>query len=182
MSSTAQGILVALINGAVICGVCVWSGRFAERTIYDRYIVRFESTSIPVRDREVARDFYSRVLNFTPLPAQHDTDKLIGFQLPEKRRLVLELRDATGTQPKAADESNTGLLVLRVRNGFEKLHEELVNRSGCTTQPVTPTNYLSNTKPGCISEIFEGERGWEFAVSDPDGNHLLFYRPKRFGF
>jgi catechol 2,3-dioxygenase-like lactoylglutathione lyase family enzyme len=177
MSRTSQPVLVFSCYTAIIILVCAYSGVAARKTLYDKYLIKPEGAVIHVADVDRAIDFYRDVLDFSLAESDQDTEGERSLSLLGKKKLFLEpvpTRDGSGYQrPSAA------AILIRVRNGFEKLHQELIARLGAPPQHIGHANYWESMQPGTISEIFQGQWGNQFAVCDPDGNMLVFYRPRR---
>lgn len=166
-------LLVTLYSG-IVFGTLWWTSSVTNVTIYDKYLVRFEGVSLAVRDPERSIGFYREVLNFIPLPASLATEhseNRTGVLLPDKRKLFFE-RAQDSAEPRSP------LVVLRVRNGFDRLHRELSERlarfraaSGDSTPPAGANR--------AISPIHSESWGEEFTVTDDDGNGVVFLQPRR---
>lgn len=179
MSGKTHSIGVFLTYTAIVIAVLYWSGRVSEKTLYDKYIISLDGTAMPITDKNGAARFYSQVLNFDPIwkeDEQSEQKSIIGFELPGKRHIVLDFSD---DQPPRARQIYSVMPVIRVRNGFDKLHAELVRRSASPAQPVAHGNHFQVLPPATVSEVFDGPLGSEFVVTDLDGNRLLFYRRHR---
>ena len=70
-------------------------------------------------------------------------------------------------------------VLLKVRNGIEGLYKKLSTRLGQHEVPLLMTTKFHALPPEGISELRTKAYGKEFVVSDPDGNRLIFYTPKR---
>ena len=85
-------------------------------------------------------------------------------------------------------------IIVKVRNRIGRLQEAILRRSA--TAPAKPRNERGDEKeipafhpgtgssydflpPERVSALSEQSWGDEFAVSDPDGNKLIFVQPKR---
>ncbi|HQH27717.1 MAG TPA: VOC family protein [Oligoflexia bacterium] len=182
MSRTLQSVLVFFCYVAIILCVAVYSGRTGQKTLYDRYLIKPEGAIIQVADIERSVSFYNTVLDF-PLADSRDSQTTRSFVLPGPRRLILEAVPArqsdTDNQTDSRNLPRSAAVLIRVRNGFEKLHKEYASRLGRPAQPITNTSYWDDMQPDSISEVFHGEWGIQFAVRDPDGNMIVFYRPRR---
>ena len=173
-------LTVFLSYAGVIVATLIASGLYREKTLYDNYLINMEGGIFEVSDLKVSADFYKNVLNFTefkgkipPMPSLELT-----FQLPGKKKLFLVSAPQSST-PTPAGRSGT---VIRVRNGFEKLHSDLLSRLGQSlpaASNVNTNNFWENMKAQTISEIFTGPWGQHFVVCDPDRNMLIFYGPGR---
>jgi len=155
------------------------SGSLTGRaTLYDQYLVRLEGAVISTSNVELATKFYSEVLDL-PSIRQGVSSEVVGFQLPGDRRLFLR-----HTKRKALNiGDDDGVIAIRVRNGFEKLHRQIVSRSAAPAVALSKDNYLdaiSILPGGRVSEILELEGGAEFLVKDFDGNKLVYFEPKKF--
>jgi catechol 2,3-dioxygenase-like lactoylglutathione lyase family enzyme len=179
MSRRTQSILLFFSYTIIIVGVFVWSGKFREKTLYDKYTIYPESTVMRVSDLDKAKSFYSQVLDFPLLKGKGypPSQNIVGFQLPGKRKLFLQAAPCASNCDGAAHSSEA--LLVRVRNGFMKLHRELAPRFDKPEQKIEQVNYWDTVAPGGITEIFDGNWGKQFVVSDYDGNLLIFYRPHK---
>jgi len=147
--------LLFVLYSLVIIAALWWSGYVTSPSVYDRYLTRLEGVSIQVKDLERSRDLLKRVLNYQPLKEGGDI-----LLLPDRRKLYLK----QNANPSPSE------LVLRVRNGFPKLFDEMRKRLGPTT-----------TVPGRaqISDMTPTPSGDEFILTDYDGNRFVYFRPKR---
>ncbi len=137
-----EGTILWLVNMGIILAVFYWSGESSERIIYDRYLARLESVELEVADNNTAQLFYTKVLDLRK--AKHAPG---SFYLPDNRRLLLR---------ETKDPSKSHLM-LRVRNGFERLHGVFKKN-------------ISAEKIGSLGEIQDKR----FVVSDPSGNRFTF--------
>lgn len=137
-----EGTILWIVNMAVILAVFYWSGKSSERIIYDRYLARLESVELEVADKKTAQLFYSKVLDL-----RKTKDSETSYFLPDNRSLLLTERP---------DPTKSHLL-LRVRNGFERLHAVFKNN-------------VVDEKLGTVGNI-ENKR---FVISDPSGNRFTF--------
>jgi catechol 2,3-dioxygenase-like lactoylglutathione lyase family enzyme len=179
MSRGTQSILLFLSYTIIIVGVFVYSGKTREKTLYDKYTIYPESTVMRVSDLDKAKSFYSQVLDFPLLKSKGSppAQNIVGFQLPGKRRLFVQSTPCL-SDCERVNRSSEALLV-RVRNGFMKLHRELAARFDRPEQKIDQVNYWDTMTAGGITEIFDGNWGKQFVISDYDGNLLIFYRPKK---
>ena len=183
LSSFMQGILITAGNAIIVIGVLFWSGRVTEKTLYDKYAIGFESISIAVSDEQKAVQFYAEVLNFTPLIESKGSIRrhVVGFELPGKKRLYFhekKLRESDAQSAGSAVYAGSALII-QVKNGFDAFHQALVSRSGRPPLELEERDFLTASKPGRISVVFQGSYGEQFVASDPDGNLVLFYRGRK---
>lgn len=144
---------------SVLVGAMWWSGKVTEPTIYDRYRVRLEGVGIHVSELTRSVVLYRDILSFEPLPG-HKAQRA-GFSLPDKRKLFVRAGGPEG----AGSE-----IVLRVRNGFARLHEHLRGRIATLGEGENiPT----------ITPMLEVPWGEEFTVTDYDGNRFVYFLPRR---
>lgn len=173
MTQKAETLLVALVYSAIVLGIMALSGKTSEKTLYDRYLVSVEGIVVPISDYNSAVKFYTEVLDFIPIHANDNPTRVIGFRLANSRKLLFSLREHL---PNSAD-SLPPLLVIKVRNGFEKLHRALAQRSDASVVTVAAEDFNELIPPSRVTQIVERSWGGEFVVTDPDGNRLLFYQP-----
>ncbi len=159
MAGTSETLSVVAVYTSIVLASMYYSGQVSEKTLYDRFIVTVEGLTFSSSDIERSTDFYSTVLDFKKIPGGDSLEKNDAlFELPTGEKLL-----ARGTKSPISPSE----VVFRVRNGFEKLHDELASRTKkVTSEPrVTP-----------ISKRPWGE---EFVARDPDGNRFVFYREYR---
>jgi len=153
----------------------VYSGKLTKKTtLYDRFIISLEGSFVQSSNIEKSLDFYTGILDFTPLRST-DTNQPLGLLLPGKKKLFF-------SEPLSSREiSSTSTHTLKVRNGFDKLHQRIVERSKQPSIKFSLKDKASYSQlpPGRVSEIIQRPWGREFVVRDPDGNNLIFYRPTR---
>jgi hypothetical protein len=154
-----------VVYGLVILLVMYWSGSRTTRTVYDAYRAELEGVAFSVKDRAASVLFYQRVLEFQPIKSHNE---IVGIQMPSSRRLYFR-----------AESGSPSVGVIRVRNGFKKLHARLVTNSGEPSFNVPEGNYEQVLPPSRVSAIVRRSEGMEFWVADPDGNKLVFYEPRR---
>ncbi len=169
----------------------VYSGeRIESATLYDRFNVLTEAVVIPTNNQEKAVEFYDAVLDFSPIYERNDPKgKVIGFNLPEKRKIYFSPFPQTGeelvgkqsTAPALTNSAQVAI-TLRVKNGFPRLHRQLVARSGRNEFPLSQTNFreeFASIPHGSVSAVVEQPWGNEFIVRDLDGHYFIFYRPRK---
>lgn len=156
----------------IIIGISVlWSGTTVEKTLYDRYIIYNEGLILHAKDAAASRKFYADILDFPAFLSTKGFTSLgdFGFALGEQQSVYLRDKDVADTTP---------IVLVRVRNGFFKLHGELLKRLGSAAQIVVPETALSEISPGKVSEVYRGPLGDQFVVRDPSGNRVLFYQKR----
>lgn len=163
-------LLTVISYVAVIVGVIVWSGQTVEKTLYDKYIIYWEGAILPVSSIAQARAFYRDVLNFTEVDTP-ESGTAAAFLITPKKRLLLQ---ATPQPP--ADGT---VLIVRVRNGFGKLHDELVKRTHSEIEVLNPAQAIDAIHPGQVSQVYQGPWGKQFVIRDTDHNRIVFYEPFR---
>ncbi|MCC6221564.1 MAG: hypothetical protein IT291_10030 [Deltaproteobacteria bacterium] len=184
----AQAFLLFVLYTAVVISTMAISGKVIQRkTLYDKFLINLEGLAFQSTDIERSIRFYIQVLDFKPIYNRTDTaegDKADGFLLPDNRKVFFNL---SGTEQEIAGPSthkgSTNLGIIRVRNGFKKLHSKIRSRN-----ELLRAKYIKLNKDGTtfaenlenISEIKEQSWGYEFRVSDHMGNELLFYYTKKF--
>jgi len=137
-----EGAILWILNMGVILGVFYWSGGSAETIVYDKYLTRLEAIEFEVTDDITANSFYSSVLDL------RKTDSVSNsFYLPDNRTLLL----------KTSLGASKSHLILRVRNGFERLHAVF-------------SKNIETEKLGALSSI----KDKRFVITDPSGNRLTF--------
>ncbi len=172
MSHTLQTLGLFLSYGVVIIGTLFWSGKTVEKTLYDKYIIYLEGAVLPTSDQKASAEFYGQVLDFNPAgPDSAPTFGPTAFLITEKKRLYIH--------PTVSEHRHGPVLLVRVRNGFKQLHEEILKRYGTEAQRVEPGSAIDEIEAGKVSQIFRGTRGDQFVVSDPSNNRILFYRHRR---
>ncbi|MCB0360883.1 MAG: hypothetical protein KDD44_14645 [Bdellovibrionales bacterium] len=159
---------------AVIVVTCWVSGLVAGRaTVYDRYIVRLDGPLLAGAPTQELSSFYRETLELSEV--RHD-DQVLAFRLPDKKLLYID------RQPSEQRHGFRQRLVLRVRNGFDKLHNEFVEKIEAPPEPLKfddgYEDRLASLPPGSITQVAETSWGREFAIVDPAGNTLIFYTPK----
>ena len=170
ISSRTQLFLLIITYTATIIGVLLWSGSVVEKTLYDKYIIYLEGTLLPTEDIAESTKFYKDVLDFAQVPEKKNIEHpQPAFLITPKKRLILTDRK----------KNNSAVMLVRVRNGFAKLHKELVKRLGGEVVLAQQKDLLQSLKPRQLTKIFEGPRGRQFIISDPDGNKIIFYKPHR---
>ena len=158
-SASKEALTLFVLYSTLIVGTMWWSGTVTAPTVYDKYLVKLEGMSIRVKNLERAIPLYRDVLSFGILPAE-GTDAA-GFLLPDRRKLFVKL---------AKDEPGSAEVVLRVRNGFNRLYDRLKGRieelkdksAGAAISPITPQAW-----------------GEEFVITDYDGNRFVYFLPRR---
>ena len=166
-----QALLVTIANLAVIFLTVVWSGSVDDKTLYDKYIVRFEGLIAPRSNPESNREFYRKVLNFPEVE-----DKVASYFgktayaiTPSGKLYFRDAGDLSGHTP---------VILIRVRNGIKKLHKEIVQRLGEEQTQVVPASALAGLQSREVSQLFRGSYGDQFVTADPDGNQILFYQKR----
>jgi hypothetical protein len=149
-----------------------FSGRISEKSLYDKYLVDFDGVILPYSHYDATVYFYSQVLNFKPLVKKlKDSKKVIGFEISKKRRIYLE--------PLAEVPDSKGVVLnIRVRNGFDELHSQLVVRSEKPVHRAKRQDYLGLDARGVITQIVERAWGREFVAYDLEGNKVIFTHTK----
>lgn len=173
LSTTWSAIWYSLVVIAVVAR----SSSTVEKTLYDKYIIYLEGAILPVSDHKNSADFYRDVLDLVeqdPAPAGDSPEQQQStFLITPKKRLFLQ----SNLPGQGIDRSP--VLIVRVRNGFKKLHAELIKRTKFPVQTVETENALEQVKASHVTQIFRSSRGDEFLVSDPDHNRIIFYQPVR---
>lgn len=160
MNSSQSFIRVVGLYVIVIIGVLFSSTNIAEKTLYDRFIVNLEGISLQVENPQDSLRLLHEVLDFVPFETAHKKTAVLGVTLPDQRKILLE-------PLMAGDSSHSPAIIIRVRNGFKKLHKKLLKRV--------------ESKPEAsfrISAIIEGVFGSQFLVEDNSGTRLLFTQRK----
>ncbi len=166
--------LLFIINTVIIIGVMCWSGTVREKTLYDRFLVSLEGSTLPVSDIKESMNFYTQILNLSPLSTNTS-----GVTLPDGRAIYFKEKQKPQIQQfvdQFLDRDN--IIALRVKNSLEKLHSEIVTRSKHPAQSLTPETFVTAISPKHTSSIQEHSWGKSFSVSDPDGNKIIFLKPK----
>ncbi len=167
---------MAGVYTVIVVATLWWTSSVTSVTIYDKYVVRFEAVSLSCSEPARTAMFYRDVLNFLPISASaqtlHTPDR-IGFQLPDKRKLLFERTAQHGPV------SEHPAVVLRVRNGFERLHRELRDRLSRFLAEHPPAGGHTVRVQPAVSPIHSQPWGEEFSVDDEDGNTFIFLQPKR---
>lgn len=188
MSKRFEFLGLFITYSGIILGTMVYSGSRIERsTLYDRFIINYEATTLPVSEYERALKFYTTVMDFRPLRRHKKKDgEIIGFLLPEKKKLVFELVPpaVSGSAQKVVTDQNTGhsvTITIRVKNGLKDLQHQLLQRSQKPPGKLRLEHYtsdFSSQENGTVTNLIEYERGSEFVVRDLDGNSFIYYHPK----
>ena len=150
-----EAVVLFVVYSVVIFGTMWLSGRLTNPSVYDRYLARFEGVTLSVRDVERAKAFYVNILSYVPVPSSN-----LALLLPDRRKLYLHVSDSAAPSE----------IVLRVRNGFPRLYDELKSRF---------PNQDQNKVPPGISEVSSHPWGDEFTLTDYDGNRFIYFRPLR---
>ena len=170
-----KSYILILTYTAVILGILYWSGLKNEKRLYDTYLIRSEGPLFAIKSNSEGsnlhtsqtKTFYSELMNFKLVEkASKKTDSkegkaLAGISLPDGNKIYFN------SEP----ESSTSSQVFKVRNGFEKLHANLLQRENQFRK--------ENSIPSVISKIDSKPWGKEFVITDPNGNKLIFYKSKR---
>ena len=163
----------------IIAGSMFISSRITSESIYDKYLINSEGFVIPYSDFSKAIVFYRDILNFKPFykeSFQKEEKNIVGFFISKHSRIFLAPKN--DYYPAASPANST--VVIRVRNGFKKLHDAIVQNSENSTEIfVTPENYLNIVERGRISSIVRLPWGREFVAYDYDGNKIIYLEPKR---
>ena len=170
MNRNIQYCLLAAYPVIIGFGV-FWSSSAVEKTLYDRYIIYNEGIVFESDKIGPSSKFYSKVLNF-PEGSKVNNASALGvssFHISEQQSLHLAYNESPDKSP---------IVIIRVRNGFKKLHQELIRRLGKESQNLGPDNNLANIKSGEVSDIFKGSLGDQFITRDPSGNRMLFYQKR----
>lgn len=169
--------ITAAAYSLIIAATFWWSSGVVEKkSLYDRYIVNVEGGVLSVSDIGRAVNFYTDVLDFSPVRKKGE-DGVIGFKFNNRQVLYLSLTPGTPQRPPGLQT-----VILRVRNGFDKLHRALLTRRGNKAVQLRENSYrgdLERMAPGAVSEVAELPWGREFVVKDPDGNTFIFYSARR---
>ncbi len=172
MSNFKQTALLAVVYSFIIFGTMAISGWVSERNLYDKYIIEFDGIILPYQHYALTVNFYKNVLNFKPLLRKDKSKAIVGFEISSKRHMYLE--------PANEFSSSTGQTIsIKVRNGFDELHSQLVVRSEKPLTRVTKENYLSIKDKGVITRIVKRRWGREFVAYDYEGNRVIFTEYKR---
>lgn len=189
MSKKFEFLGLFITYSGIILGTMVYSGSWIERsTLYDRFIINYEATTLPVSDYEQALKFYTNVMDFRPLRRHKQKDgEIIGFLLPEKKKLVFELVPPTviGQARKVTTDHKAGhsvTITIRVKNGLRDLQEQILQKTKKPPGQLRLEHYpsdFSSQENGTVTNIIEYDRGSEFVVRDLDGNSFIYYQPKK---
>lgn len=188
LSPGTQTLLLIVAYTIIILGTMFLSGQFSTgKTIYDRYQVRNEGVVIHSKEYDRTVAFYTQVLEFTPIVSTASPiPKVIGFDTPGNRKLFLSITPNAPSGSSAANAptvSGNTAVVFMVKNGFAQFHQQIVERSGADAVETTAERYLDvlqQMPDGRATTVVHQPWGQEFAVKDPDGNLLIFYRPNLF--
>ena len=177
MPKLSWTLITFILYSVIIVSVFVLSGKHGQKTLYDKYLIKSDGAVIYVSNLTRAVAFYHDFLDF-PLSAleQGDQDSAHCVDLPGRKKLFLE---PAPQGVSTADYIRPTAILIRVRNGFDQLHRELLARHGGSAESVKDVSAWQSIPAGSLSEIFEGRWGAQFAARDYDGNILLFYRPKK---
>ena len=167
MSTPKASLLVIMVNALVFLCVLLLPGLTTEKTLYDSYLVNAAAVQLEVEDLDAARDFYSGLLDFEPVPlagSPAPASSTAAYVMPDGRRLFLR------SKPENAGRSasGTGVFLFRVRNGIERLHRRLVARSNL------PELEVEEMKPACVSRLLSAGVVKKFVAQDPDKNSFIF--------
>lgn len=132
---------------------------------------------IPTANHSEAVRFYRDTLDFEPIfvnSKSKDDKEIAGFKVNRFLTLFLTPLPTSTNVPYSGST-----VVIKVRNGFSKLHKALVKRSPSKKAlQVTDENYASITERGSISSIIQKPWGKEFVAYDYDGNKIIYVQTK----
>ena len=151
----------------------IWSGQSEQRSIYDRFVVRYDGIVIAASDFSQTAEFLSQILDFEEIITKHA--ELKAFLGPDKRRLLLNA------------SAKPVILVYRIKTSIKKLHQLLAKRFakkdiGEVRELITNTLLAASQElpaPG-LSNLITNERGTAFVTKDPGGNMYVFWDAKPF--
>jgi len=173
MSRTTQTLGLVLVYTVIIVGTVIWSGRIVEKTLYDKYIIYLEGIILPVTDLEATSEFYRDVLNFTEL----EKSPAVAFG---ERAFIIANQKKLFLRQIAEEKRLTPVIVVRVRNGFKKLHQSLLRRFGGKAQMMLNDDDFSKMDTGRVSQIITWKNpGDQFFLSDQNHNIIIFYQQRR---
>ena len=159
MAGTSETLSVVAAYTAIVLASMYYSGQVSEKTLYNRFVVSVEGLTFPSSNVQRSSEFYANVLDFKKLPGGDSVEKNDAlFELPSGEKLLARETKSALSPSEVA---------FRVRNGFEKLHKELTNRTKKLTTGAR------------VSTIVKRPWGEEFVANDPDGNRFVFYREYR---
>jgi len=173
--------IIALSYTGIILSVLYWSGLESEKRLYDKYLIRSEGPLFfiknslekgEIEDNAIAKTkaFYSQLMDFELIEKDlsETGNKLLGISLPDGNKIYFETKRKTD---KGEYEPAPSSQVFKVRNGFNNLHANLLQREKQFIR--------NNSSSSSISKIYNTDWGREFIVSDPNDNKLFFYESKR---
>lgn len=179
MSYNYESAGIAVLYTATILGVMYWSGGSVEKTIYNRYLVAAESTSVPTADLARSSRFMREVLQFPEVaPKVRNPEEGDLFLTPGGFYLAVRPNHASTGAGGYQTE-----IVFRVRNGFSKLRTSFENRlrdflKG-SPQSEPGAAGAAAAKGPLVTPVLTRPAGDEFTVVDPDGNRFVFFLPRR---
>ena len=141
--------LISLAYTAIIIGVFFISGLGQDRGLQDKFLIRSRGTVLRVTNLARSANFYQALLNYE-LPLIEEGSKELQFQTPDGTFLYLS--EISGNQSGTT-------VAMNVRNGFFKLHAELLQRERQLEGKIGTSRF--------ISEIKETKNDKRFVVSDP---------------
>ena len=90
MSSFLKTILQVVTYTLTILGVMFLSSEFSEPNLYDPFKVSLDGVLLPVTDKDRSVQFYKGVLELSPIRISKTDKQLVGFILPDSRKLLVE--------------------------------------------------------------------------------------------
>jgi len=153
--------IISLAYTLIIAGVFVFSGLGQDRGLQDKFLIRSNGTVLKVKNLAHTANFYRSLLNYK-IPVIEKGVKEIQFQTPDGAFIYLS--EISGNQSGTT-------IAMNVRNGFLKLHAELLQRERQLQGKIGTERF--------ISEIKKTEKDQRFLVSDPDQNQLIFFSPRK---
>ncbi|MCB0345981.1 MAG: hypothetical protein KDD66_12750 [Bdellovibrionales bacterium] len=171
---------IVILYTAVIVFAFVSSSSVVKRkSLYDRYIVNVEGGVLAVSDIPRAIKFYADVMDLIPVSSKkaEQGGVLLGFRATSRQNFYVSLIPGEEQKPLGAQT-----VILRVRNGFENIHQEIKSRLKNMVYGASMTDYresIERMPAGSLSSIVEFSWGSEFVVKDLDQNVFIFYKARK---
>jgi len=153
--------IISILYTLIIGGVFFFSGLGQDRGLQDKFLIRSNGTVMKVNSLSHSTSFYRSLLNYD-IPEVQEGLKELEFQTPDGAYIYLS--EISGNQSGTT-------IALNVRNGFLKLHAELLQRERQLGGRFGNKRFISEVK---ITETDQ-----RFLVTDPDLNQFIFFEPKK---
>lgn len=155
---------LVVIYVTIVIVVLLWSGTDQQKTLYDRYLIRFQGIELESKDLEGIKHF---LIDYLEFELKSESTKNLQISLPDKKLINIKKHKAVDL-PDNNNQLTTNpsiTLIIKVKNGiyplFHKLQEKLKQ-----------TNYQNSGIN--LDEIKNIQDNNEFTIKGPEGLTLVF--------